>query len=338
MRLFPPSAIALVLSLAVTVPTLAQPAAQPVKAPPAKAAAAPASPPAWIKASLSNPEWLVDIDFPGGTLAEFCAGLNATPAAKTSGPLIVNELADRVQLQAISLQEAQVDAIMRIITSLNPGVTATQSMLRSSGGERDVGRHWIIGVDPSVASGPAERPPVTFDLDFPGGAVGAYVDAIRKVCPAANVVLLDGAEKMTVPAVKFRAVTVGAAMRAIEREEKGPNGAYAALIVRSIGVEGSSESVFKVELETKPAGPNAVESVHVWSLAPSIAAGVKVEDALSAIDAALAVDQRPVTIKYHEATNLLIVRATEQQHKVIDDVIHEVEHTVQVREGGKQAK
>lgn len=338
MRLSLPSALSLLLSLAVTTPTLAQPAAQPAKAPPAKASTTPASPPAWIKPSTSNPEWLVDIDFPGGTLAEFCAGLNAMPAAKTSGVLIASELADRVRLQAISVQEAQVDAIMRIITSLNPSVTATESTLRSSDGKTDVGRRWIIGVDPNIASGPAKRPPVTFDLDFPGGAVGAYVEAIRKVCPTANVVMLDGVEKKSVPPVKFRAVTVGAAMRAIERYETRPDGGHEALAVRPIGIEGSSESVFKVELDTKPSGPSSVESVHVWSLAPSIAAGVKVEDALSAIDAALAVDQRPVTIKYHEATNLLIVRATEQQHKVIDDVIHEVEYTVKVREGVKQTK
>lgn len=292
----------------------------------------PAVPPTWIKASAGDDK-LSDIDFPGGPVGEYFRGLSAR-WPDLSGKLIATVEVESVTLPAFELNGIDRMTALRIPSQLVGGIQFTN--YDSTPGMANSG--FFFRADSSLMQITKNRQAAAFDLDFQGGSVGEYVEAIRKVCPGANIVMMQGAEKMSVPAVKFRAVTVGAAMRAIERQERGLNGAHSALIVRSIGVEGSSESVFKVEVESTPAGPIGAESVHVWSLAPSIAAGVKVEDALSAIDAALAVDQRPVTIKYHEATNLLIVRATEQQHKVIDDVIHEVEYTVKVREGAKETK
>lgn len=331
-------AFAALCAFGVTPVVFARPAdSKPAQPASAKAGAAAA---AWIKPSAADPK-LFDVDFPGGSLASYYAGIAPLAESQSLLPLVVSDRAEHVSLQALSIRGTSLWALYQMPVKLMPGVTLSAvdgASFSAPDGTTTVRGAYVVGVAPGITESAPPARPARFDLDFPGGNVGAYVETIRKVCPEANVVMLEGAEKMSVPAVKFRAVTVGAAMRAIERYEQGPNGMHSALIVRSIDVEGSSESVFKVELDTKPVGPNAAESVHVWSLAPSIAAGVKVEDALSAIDAALAVDQRPVTIKYHEATNLLIVRATEQQHKVIDDVIHEVEYTVQVKKEAKESK
>lgn len=321
----------LLAGLALAAPgAFAQKAPDPVKAPPA-ARAGEGAMPAWIKVS-SKDSRLYDVDFPGGTLAEYYRGVSSAPDAKTYIPIVISAEAEKVRFQAISLKDAGVYALYQLPPHLVPGVTLNDAGLTSYKGDDDkevlVGAY-VVGVDATLTRG-LPKPAATFNLDFPGGTVADYAAAVRAACPGANIVMLSGAEKASVPAMTFRDVTVEAAMRAIEADRANPDGSRSALLVRGIEIGGSPEGVYKIELESLgQAKSEAV--VCVWSLAPMLAAGVKIEDALSAVEAALGVDERPTKIKYHEATNLLIVRATEQQHKLINAVIHEVEHTTSVR-------
>ncbi len=305
---------------------IAQKSAEPIKATGTKAADA--GLPSWIKVSSKDPA-LCDVDFPGGTLAEFYRGLTATPEAKNLLPLVVSEQAERVRLQALSLRDASVFALYQLPANLIPGVTFSPTGLShvvgASGKETLVGAY-VVGVDPRLAEG--SRPAATFDLDFPGGTMADYAAAVRAAWPGANLAMLGGAEKARVPAMKFRDVTVEAAMRAVESQQLNEDGTSSAIVVRGVEIGGSKEGLYRVVLESGQAKARSEARVHVWSLAPMLAAGVKIEDALSAIEAALAVDGRPTTIKYHEATMLLIVRGSQEQHDVIDTVIHEVEYTV----------
>lgn len=322
------SVLPLVLSLA-----LAAPPASPStpKGPPTASAVA-VSTPSWIKPSQQSSN-LINIDFPGGTLAEFYRGLSATPQGKALKPVVVNERADRVRMQPVAMSDVDVLTLYTLATQLVTGVALNPLTSSTEGGHPTLSAY-VLMIEPGAESAQAPRPAM-FSLDFPGGTVRDYAHAIRKACASANIVVLGNAGDSLLAPMMLRDVTVEAAVRALEGPQENTTGAPTARFVRGVSIAGTPESVFSIQEETKRTGPDESAHVRVWSLAPALTTGVRLEDLLSAIEAALAVDGRPSKLNYHEATSLLIVRAVETQHQLVDSVIHEVEYSNQVNEGEK---
>ncbi len=289
----------------------------------------------WIHPSTEHPNGY-DIDFPGGTLADYYRCISAQPGADKLPPLVVSEAADQVRVQAVALRGASLWSLYELPARLIPGVVVSgMGDLAASAkpGEAPFRSSLVVGVDPSLAKTVVR--PATFDLDFRGGTIASYAQAIREACPKANIVVLGDAAEVPLPAMSLRDVTVEASMRAVEGQQQDTSGAETALFVRGVDISGSPESVYTIQRAPKHAPPEERPSVHVWSLSPSLASGAKLADILSAIEAALAVDGRPSKLSYHEATNLLIVRGVETQHQLVDSVIHEVEYSKQVKDGEK---
>jgi hypothetical protein len=153
--------------------------------------------------------------------------------------------------------------------------------------------------------------------------VGEYVEAVRKANPGANVVVPDDAGKFPMPAVDLIGVTTKAAVGAVNQEWGDPKSGMSSLRVRTIENEGSAESVFVLDADHVASHPN--ETI-VLSLAEILhskrARPIKVEDALSAIEAATNMTEPPPKIRYHAETMLLLFHGTNQQvgtlHRTID--------------------
>lgn len=321
------AAALIALSLAAP-PTLAR---QAPKASEAVNVSAPTRPPSWVRPSSPDDDELLEIDFPGGTLGEFYRGVGATPSAKRLLPLVISEQADGVRFQPVRLSDVGVFTLYQLPPKLVGGVSFEALTGSKKDGTSEIAAY-VVGVDPSIAARGPVAPAPTFDLEFPGGTIAAYADAIRKTWPAANIVIMDGAGKETLPPVSFRSVSLDAATKTMEIRRRNADGTVTEVFVRGLGMGGDgSQEVYKVEMETTAPNPMAAEVARVWSLAVPIANGTKVEDLLSAIEAALGVSDRPTTIKYHEATSLLIVRALPSQQDLVDEVIRKVAGTTAAR-------
>ncbi len=313
----------------------AQPQAKPKAPEAAPAANAPRALPTWVKVSEKDPR-LYNIDFPGGSLAEYYSGVTSLPEASSLLTVVVSEHAKDVRLQPLAMRDAVLWSLYVLPGRLLPGVKIEElggsTIRREDGTEVREAGGYVVGVDPGWAAHAQQAPAATFDLEFPGGTIDAYAEAIRKTWPAANIVIMDGAGKETLPAVNFRSVSLDAVTKTMEIRRRNADGTVTEVFVRGLGMAGGgSQEVYKVEMETTEPGPKALEEARVWSLAVPISNGAKIEDLLSAIEAALAVSEHRATIKYHEATNLLIVRALPSQQNLVDDVIRKVEGTMAAR-------
>lgn len=295
----------------------------PIAAPPS---VPPEEPPSWISPSEAD-DGGADIDFPGGPIREYFRGLRAQwpdLRGKITAPIEVEEF----ELPAFKLRGVDRLTALVLPTKLIGGIHITN--YDATPGMANNG--FFFHADSSLMRIARSREARTIDIDFPGGTIDAYVAAIRKVCPDANIVIMDGAGKETLPAVSFRSVSLDAATKTMEIRRRNADGTVTEVFVRGLGMGGGgSQEVYKVEMETTAPNPMAAEVARVWSLAVPIANGTKVEDLLSAIEAALGVSDRPTTIKYHEATSLLIVRALPSQQDLVDEVIRKVAGTTAAR-------
>ncbi|HUU82429.1 MAG TPA: hypothetical protein VM243_02890 [Phycisphaerae bacterium] len=169
------------------------------------------------------------------------------------------------------------------------------------------------------AGGPA------IDLEFPGGTVAQYVDALRKVTPEANVVVITPEVlEITLPPVQLKSVGLGDAVFLMEGDYEPKAHVHVRIEVNQIGPwDESQRAVFQVSGTVVRKGRTGTET-HVWTVADLLAEGVGPEAVLTAVETALALyaeDHEPAQVRFHEETGLLIARGDPWQVEVIDDVV-----------------
>lgn len=175
-----------------------------------------------------------------------------------------------------------------------------------------------------------------FDLDFPGGTLEQYVQAIRKAHGSANVMLSDGAKKARIPAVMFNGVTLDAAMSVLRGRSLSRDDGSFGIQPDPVRLAGRDEMAYRVSLypwefpadrlkkkqgSKKADQPAAEAQSHVWSLRDLIDAGLKMDDVLGAVDAALKTIDKPFKIRLHDPTALLIVRGSDEQLNLVDQTV-----------------
>lgn len=178
------------------------------------------------------------------------------------------------------------------------------------------------------------HPPVTFSVDFAGGTVTQYLDAIRAACPKANIVGAAGLDQYKVPPITLKDVTVHGALQPLD---------YV------VSLEGARASRVKVwfnddvasvwlEDEFRRDGAtiddeNAPEpETLVWnSRELTSKQAITVDDITGAIDTALSVfpQDKPI-VRIHEQTGILVVRGTEDQLAAVREVIQELSKSQKV--------
>ena len=172
------------------------------------------------------------------------------------------------------------------------------------------------------AAAPQGPPPERFDLEFAGGSVSDYAAAIRAAHPDANIVVAPEIANIELQPVSLNQVTTAAAISLVEREIGTVESGLTWLRVQDIKNLGAPEPVFSVTGRFQAA---QAEYTTVISLAEVISrtapAGIRVEDILSAIEAATNMTAPPPKIRFHAETKLLLLHGSKNQVEALHSTI-----------------
>lgn len=188
------------------------------------------------------------------------------------------------------------------------------------------------------------EPEKLLSVEFPGGTIGQYVDALRKSSPggSANIVVSERASRIPISAIKLKDVTLEVAVYAIPAAYSGAPGMWHVgdvLPPNSTRINGmfpgqffdGRNTTFQVDFETR-ADFNSVDSqVESFSLARLLNPGGAAKPnenaavVLTAIDTGLRLlteeaDRQP-ELKFHPDSSLLFVRGTSIQVKLVGSVV-----------------
>ncbi len=206
----------------------------------------------------------------------------------------------------------------------------------------------------SPASSTRVAPEVGYiSLDFPGGTVAQYVDALRTAAGPgpANIMVDSEAAPLKVPAARLSRTSLENSLLVMERTVSGTNDRHANVgihLERLYPNSPDAAPIFVVQA-SYPLGhgdPPPSRTMVVLSLNPIVGLpGTKSEQkvdakaVLSAVEAAVMVAETATkdapTMKFHETSGLLFVRGTPAQLRAAEDVINQLRKDVD--QGGKNA-
>jgi hypothetical protein len=209
------------------------------------------------------------------------------------------------------------------------------------------------GLAPSTAAvSQTEKP---FSLNFPGGTVQEFVDAVETSSGEPfNVIIPESATDLRIPPVRVREVTLSPLLHALSassRERKayvgrsntavapgGQSRNYSSIeyadtgFTFAAGTAGSQVWQLNVDKVTPlpeappPIGPPPV--ARFYQLKPNLEAGLKIEDITTVAQTAwkmMKLDEKQIPeLKVHEETGILIAVGSEEALSVIDSVLREL--------------
>lgn len=175
-------------------------------------------------------------------------------------------------------------------------------------------------------------------IDFPGGTVKAYVDAIRKAAAPqpVNVILSQEAAEATIAPISLKTVALDTALLAIQPAAGAASGSWNITRINPRTQEApvtAAAPAFSIELfpRARAAGPTAPVSVEVFSIAalirPTTGKPTPVQTVLAAVQAAvdLQTDRGArANVKFHEESALVIVRGTDADHRAVRQVLEQL--------------
>ncbi len=173
-------------------------------------------------------------------------------------------------------------------------------------------------------------------LKFPGGNAADYIAAVKAAMPSVNVFVAPEVREVSMPALELNNVSVAAALGLLNaRTATSPTGQTIQLFVdegeRYITGE---QPIFNIVANYGGPEVRPAQSMNrVWSVARILSTGLKSDDMLTAVQTALDLlgnDVAPAQIRFHEATGILIARASLEQLKAIDEVVSSLEQSGKV--------
>jgi hypothetical protein len=202
----------------------------------------------------------------------------------------------------------------------------------------------VVGQDVKPVAGPpatrSAAPAVPdlprFDLDFKGGTVQEFVDALNKELNGTlNVIIPSEAEATMIPPMKMTGVNVSQVFEALQQASRKvvpvrygnmvSERVYAFNFTTTKGpVTETSVWAFSVD---RPRPEAEEPGYRFYQLGPYLGAdGLKIEDITTAIQTTLKMlKQEPGPIlKFHPETKLLIVVGKDSEFRLIDDVLKEL--------------
>lgn len=182
--------------------------------------------------------------------------------------------------------------------------------------------------------------PAVVSLNFAGGTLAEFVDAVRKDQSRANIVLATQARDAQVPAIVLKSAGLEQAL------EGACMAAAADYDVRVKEFRGFGEPVYSITAVQRPASrqgaprralATAIEQVvfSTSSLTIEREKGMKpleVATILSTIELAMADEQKAPRIRFHEDSGLLLVRGSRAQTGVAEQVLRTLEKDLDRRE------
>lgn len=174
-------------------------------------------------------------------------------------------------------------------------------------------------------------------VDFKGGTIAEYIDALEKAAGSVNVLIAPEAADISMPAVKLTKVTVAAAIDLVDgyRKEK-ETGRIIRLVVDHIQkYEAGEQPTFKIITQLQR-NSGLKEETHskVWSIAYLIKDDVfDSEVILDAVETSIDITKSTVQveIRFHEATGLLIASGSHKQLNAIQELLGELGQSSQMK-------
>ena len=153
----------------------------------------------------------------------------------------------------------------------------------------------------------------SFDLDFPGGSVADLLQAIEKATGhVPNVVLGQYADRLKIPPLKVRGITLAQLFDALKRAGVGFWNRDGGSLVAAWAVMAPSPYEGRTTM------------VRVFNIQPLLQTR-DVKDIVAAAQVALEMDRGPEKdqpqMKYHKETQLLIVSGTPYQTGIVEEVL-----------------
>lgn len=285
----------------------------------------PKDPAQWLKLSESDPHIAI-VSFPGGTLEQYFRGVEAVMLAPHGVSIVLPDSAARIKLPPLNLRAARRMSALNAPGMIMPGITLTA--LPNPDPQSDQTLQYLVGIPPDFLGQFGMYVEPRLDLDFPGGTVGQYVDAVRAAQPAANIVVSPDAAEFPMPPVQLKGVSVEAAMGAIKQEVGDSQSGKSWVGAEPIPTRGSAEQVFRVMAGSQPGQSN---QTVVISLAETLRANgpraLKIEDILSAIEAATNMTSPPPKIRFHAETSLLLFHGTADQVSTLERTVDALRRT-----------
>jgi hypothetical protein len=195
----------------------------------------------------------------------------------------------------------------------------------------------VAQTEPEASSEPADAQAGTgetplADLKFSGGLVGDYVKAVRKAFPGANILVDAEVERLPMPEVELTSVGLRSALQLLEFQSQQDSRGSIVVDVRCLA-ERRAKPVYRILARVKGYRPQ--DRSQAWTVADLLAADMKPEDVLSAVETAMELLSedgfKPAQIRFHEATGLLVARGHEEQIAAIDEIVDRLRETLALR-------
>ena len=151
---------------------------------------------------------LYNIDWEGGTLGEFLAGIDE----RTDASFVVPGVASKIKVEPFTLDGIWPQESLDVLTSLLPGFSYTPmgghvTVWQDDGTVKELERPWNYVISISNELGDrAKQQANRFDLRFEGGPVSAFLRAIQEVAGEKKIVVMPEAsgEADPVPSIWTR--------------------------------------------------------------------------------------------------------------------------------------
>lgn len=176
--------------------------------------------------------------------------------------------------------------------------------------------------EPTPARRAARAEPVGVTLTFPGGSLAAFVQAVRRAVPNANIVMATRAAEAMVPPMELRDAGLEQALDSACMIAEGP------VDVRVKDSGGFGQAVYTIlaaerkvrDSRSSGAGAQAtyqkVFTLNQLTMSRGQGLGVeplRVESILSALELVTTVDGNSPLLRFHQESGLLLVRGTVEQ-------------------------
>lgn len=181
-----------------------------------------------------------------------------------------------------------------------------------------------------------------FSVEFPGGTVADYIEAVRKAAGDVNVVILGNVRDIPMQPVRLAGVDAQSALQVLNETPRVQKGRGVEVRVSHEPPNSADElPLFTVHSSLDVQESPRVQKSMVFSVAEILNQDVKAEDLLTAVQTALELlgdDYEPAQIKFHEATGLIIARGHPNQMQDVYEVLDRLTGQARDKLAAKQVR
>ncbi len=176
-----------------------------------------------------------------------------------------------------------------------------------------------------------EQAETLVSLHFEGGTIGAYVEALQRAAGQRNVVVAADIAELKMPPLHLTQVPYEEAVRVIESVARHDEWSLGVEALGSIyAIRGGRAPQRRMPGGQQNAEPE--ERTQVWTIGHLFDDERGADDVLSAVEAAVALEQTDVELRFHEPTGLLIARGPVDSLMVIEQVASSLHRAGQRRD------